>query len=488
VGESNGFVELRRLATWFAALSTTSARQTISIERVVARLGTTCVPLLGRELRAPCARRRDAAREALAQLAPHHRARVIAELRAIAASDAIDDAKAAALGLLAELGEQTPHATRSSRSIRSSVFGDPAAIRARCATALAAELDTPADVAAAAAIVVEQLAHDDVPALLDALAASAPIAAARLARELRARLDLPDELRARLTIDDDVAEAPPMSRASQPTRATTLVDADGRRVVIASRKRPGERRWRRWAVLVSADGRIADCAHDDRAPSDGDAAFVAQLADDGYREASSGVDHARALLAAAAARTGDALPRAYYVGRDLLELGDAHLGDARPPSRLARAVELLADGDHARARALLAGLDARDPDVAAALGAVALAANEPANAAACFERAIESEPSWPLHHWNLAVARLRAGEPRGCHAALCRFVGTSAVPAGYRSALAGDPDQPGRVVLAERLLRDLERAARLAGAPLRRPARRRARRATSSSTPACTRA
>ena len=69
-------------------------------------------------------------------------------------------------------------------------------------------------------------------------------------------------------------------------------------------------------------------------------------------------------------------PSPYYLGRDLLDLGDAHLGarghgDAASAA-LGRAIELLADGDPPRAHALLARCDAANPDVAAAIAAMLL--------------------------------------------------------------------------------------------------------------------
>src|SRR5690348_11089452 len=107
MGAGSAFVDLRRLADWFASLSSPhpAGPRPISAklnERIVLRLGATCVPLLGRELAAADPQRREAARGALAQLARQDpaRPRVIAELRRIAASGACDDAKVCALGLL----------------------------------------------------------------------------------------------------------------------------------------------------------------------------------------------------------------------------------------------------------------------------------------------------------------------------------------------------------------------------------------------------
>src|SRR3954469_6660689 len=136
------FGDLRRLADWF---STSPQRGSLHIERIVQRLGTTAIPLLGRELRSSGRRRREAARAALPALANDlvTRSRVIAELRAATTDTADDEVKVAALGLLAELGEKA-----------AAVFADPSAIQRRSAIALAAQLDTDADVASAADLMV----------------------------------------------------------------------------------------------------------------------------------------------------------------------------------------------------------------------------------------------------------------------------------------------------------------------------------------------
>src|SRR5687767_11453791 len=124
------FRDLRKLADWFS----TGAGRPSSLDRqrlatLVKRLGATAVPLLGREVRSGDPRRREVARDALAAIAAHGeaaRARVAAELHAITAGAVADEAKVVALGLLSELGERADVQ-----------FADPAAIRARAATALA---------------------------------------------------------------------------------------------------------------------------------------------------------------------------------------------------------------------------------------------------------------------------------------------------------------------------------------------------------------
>jgi hypothetical protein len=460
------FADLRRLADWFATLGG-GGRATLHIERLVERLGPTSVPLLGRELASREPRRREAARAALASVATTARERVIGELQRIAASDIHDDGKVCALGLLAELG-----ARGAAR------FADPSAIQRRSALALADQLESPADLAATADMMVRKLEPDDMLHLLDVLADAAPAAAVRLGSELCGRLDLEAELRERIAqaAPCDVPAAAEPRRAPRPAHVAILVDAAARVVVVASRKVLGERRWRRWAVLVDQQGHVEDCVHEDRAADDS-TQLVSSLVADGYRVASSDLEHARALVTTAARKTAShderALSSAYYLGRDLLDLGEAHLGGrthAHPTSTtLGRAVELLADGDPARAQALLARCDAASADVAAALAGCALAAGQPGEAVAPLLRAIEAEPEWAMHHWNLAAACHQLGDARGCYHALRRFLATSVRPTG----LYADADQPSRVALATRMIADLERTSRLAGTPLARPRRRR---------------
>ena len=459
------FRDLRRLADWFE----TGSHQPFGpgVERLVHRLGATAVPLLGRELRGSDALRRDAARDALETLATHDaaaRVRVTAELHAITDGATADDAKVVALGLLSELGEHV--------DVR---FADPTAIRTRSAIALASHLETAAELASAADLMVHQLDASDIVQMLESMADAAPGAAHRLATELAQRLDLPGDLRDRValvaaTIGAGLAE--PAAHPPERTQLAVLVDAAARRVVIASHRLAGAGGWRRWAVLIGASGRIVDCLHEDNAgPHGTTAALTAQLCADGYRVASTDPDHAREVVATAARLTAEltrALPSPYYLGRDLLGLGDAHLGGRSDPASaaLARAIELVAAGDHARALPVLERCDPEHPEAAAARATALLAQHQPAAALAALEHALAAEPDWPLHHWNLAVAHRQLGDDRGCYQALQRFVATSAIPSG----LFGDPDQPARVGCAHRMIAELERTAFLTGRPLRRPA------------------
>lgn len=496
--EETVFADLRRLADWF---STRPQRSSVQVDRIATRLGVTAVPLLGRELSGSDARRRDGARAALAAIATspsttepdsRARARVIEVLRAITESDSCDEAKVSALGLLAELGERA-----------AATFTDPSAIQRRSAVALASQLGSDADVASAADLMVRQLADSDIIQMIEVMVEAAPAEAYRLATELTQRLDLADDARDRLTTtlaSDRVPlatlGASRVRKSGRTSQVAVLVDASARLVVVATRKVIGEKRWRRWAVLIGAHGRIDDCLHEDDAGDDG-AALIASLCADGYRVASTDIEHARNAVAAAArmsasgaasptgagsvpvgGKPGHALSSSYYLGRDLLDLADAHVAGRTSPASttLGRAVELIGEGDLPRAEALLVRCDPANPDVAAAQASIHLARGEAPAAIEALARALAAEPSWPLHHWNHAAALHLVGDSTGCYHALRRFVASSALPSG----LFGDPDQPGRVASAERMLADLERTARLTGRSLVRRRRRTTRAAAKS--------
>ena len=498
------FHDLRQLAEWF---SKTPRVVGLAIDRrtsvVLHRLGATAVPLLGRELCNPDRRRREAARAALGVLASTAaRERVIEALRSIGTVETIaDEIKVCALGLLAELGATRTTVTR---------FADPLGVQRQSALALAAQLDSAADVASAADLMVRQLLDTDVIQMIEILADSAPSSALRLGTELHARLDVASDVRDQIArtlpgardrekecgTDPRRAEPGRAVRPARPPCVAVLVDAAARLVVVASRK--AGRRWRRWAVLIGASGRIEDCLHEDEAGAGGDA-LIESLCADGYRVASTELDHARTVVAAAARLTashsrGDALSSPYYLGRDLLDLGDAHLGErARasasaglPTATIAQAIELLADGEPARALALLgqwareAPGDAGNPDAAAALAACFSAQGDHAAAIEPLGRAIAAEPAFPLHHWNLAAALHGLGDPSGCYHALRRFIATSGadrVELGNpelrerpeysgRSGLVADREQLARISGARRILADLERTALLTGISL----------------------
>jgi hypothetical protein len=430
------FEDLRRLADSLDA-------------QLACELGAPAIPLLGRVLAGADVERRERARTALVALAATAaRPRVLAGVNALVASAITDDAKVCALGLLVEIGAPVAPAR----------FADPVATEERSAHALAASLDSPLAVARAAELLVTRASVADALATLDLLAAADRDAAHRLGAELAARLELP------LTAADRarLAASAPASEPGPPADVAVLADLHGRTVVIAWRGP------RRWATLVGEPGQIERCIHDELAG--GAAELIARLGADGYRVVATDLAHARAVVVAAARRTTRAaapLPGAFYLGRDLLDLGAAHVPPSAHPAELDRVTHLLAAGDHASAR------DAAAPSAELTAACLA-AAGELANALPHLERAAAAEPAWPLHHWNLAAVHHGLGDARATYHALRRFLATSAAP----TALRGDPDQAARIAGAERLVLEIERAMRLTGSSLAKPRKRRA--ATSS--------
>lgn len=427
--------------------------------RAVARaLGPTAVPLCARELAGAPERRAWALTllRAIAQVADE---RVRTELRALAARDAADGAKLAALALLAELGDEETTAH----------FADPRQAHRESLARFASQLATPAEIASAADLLVSRLPPDEIVEFVEAFSETDPERARALGDELAARVDLDLAARgelSRVTAPlrlDRTGDRSPARPLGRPALLTGLRHADGRVVIAVARRVAGEPRWRSLATLVTAAGVLDEVFYDDdTTPRRVRDELVAPLLADGYARFPITTLAARRLVAAAARRAvgdGRALPSPYYLGRDLLGLADSHLLP-RPlafgPDRaalLGRAIDLLAAGAADRARPLLEHCVAAGPedaDAAASLGLCRFAQGEFAGAVAALERAVWLEPAWPLHQWNLAAAAHRAGDVAGCARALRSFLEL----AGDPLAAAIDPEHPRRIALARRFLVD----------------------------------
>jgi tetratricopeptide (TPR) repeat protein len=225
--------------------------------------------------------------------------------------------------------------------------------------------------------------------------------------------------------------------------------AGGRKVVIVSRPvvvHPGERpqRVRVMAMLLAADGMLNDGIYgEDFAARGLDRELLAPLRERGYRFATATVEQAAELVregARAALCLGRTLPRAFYLGRDLLGIYDQHVAGLRVTDDdgplLDRGLQLLGEGLPVRARPLLERYVRRVPESAEGRAALArcllaLGVLEPARAQLI--QAIALDPDNPLHHWNVAAVAHRQGRTGGCYLALLDYldlVGEGAFDAG----------------------------------------------------------
>ena len=469
---TGSFLALQQLARSFGEPRT--ARRERELHALALDLGPVAVPLLLREVGGADVDRRAWAADLLRTLAGDDgvRPRVVADLHALAADDApADDAKVAALAVLADLGEPV-----------AATFRDPGEVHRRSLADLADLLTCRPDVALAADLLVQQLEGDALLDFVDGLAQTAPRRTRHLVDELLVRTDLDPALRAELLrvaaplalVDPEPLAAPPR----RPSQVTILRNAGGRTILIVTRQR------RCLCLLVDDDGLLAEAMYRDEAsPRAIEEELVAPLVADGYevlRRSPDGsrtrapIADARALLLDAARATvaaGAALPSAYFLGRDLLDLADEHQAPGGyapdlPTTLLGRAIDLVAAGEPERARPLLercVELAPADADAASSYGLVLLAAGELDGARAQLERAARLEPAWPLHHWNLAALALRAGALDACDAALRRFLDTAPRLPGA----ADDPDHQARVALAERFVAERARWVRLEAKPPR---------------------
>src|SRR5690606_367804 len=125
--------------------------------------------------------------------------------------------------------------------------------------------------------------------------------------------------------------------------------------------------------------------------------------------------------AQAARHLGRALPRAFYLGRDLFGIYDQHAAGAAPDDDLGvlldRANALMAAGQPQRARPLFERVVAQAPSSAegcASLPMCLLALDAPAAARSHLRRAAWLDAGNPNHHWNLAAIDHRQGRLGGC--------------------------------------------------------------------------
>jgi hypothetical protein len=469
---TTSFVKLRRLAVSFDRLrdgKPTEPAEERAILRVTRQLGATALRLLERELGSPHEERARWAHALLAHTARNQElcARIASDLRRlVGGGGAADLAKLRALTLLAELGADLPGEAQ---------LADPDAARRRSLRELALCLATPAEIARAADHLLEELAFDDILDLFDDLAGSEPTSALLLIDELLVRDELDEACRRELrqrraTASQSAAPLAPRATARRAAPRTRFArHSDGRRILLASGRQLGSRppRMRLLCVLVGADDSMLDGYYaEDLTAAEIAKRFSSPLAEQGFAFATCSLEAARGFVIQAAriaVQSGRTLPRAFYLGRDLIGLRDEHL-DGTPRSRgemdlaalLERAIELIAAGEPAQARPLCERYVAEvpdDPDGHAQLGLCALGLGDADAALHHLGRATWLTPEEPLYQWNAAAAAHAARRPGACYLSLLAYL--------QGDTSDGSPGAAHRAAVALGFVSEYERLAQL---------------------------
>jgi len=491
----NSFGKLRELANQINGLASEAGTKNAQrrIVNAAQTLGCLAVPMLVRRFcedpnaRPVC----QAALLAIADVAVADHEKVIAELRKSLRNSGTDACRVATLGLLHKLGNNDVGAQ----------FADPLQVQRDAARALAKQLTTPAEIARAAGLMVAQLPIGEMLAMVELVVADAPDAGGWLTDELLVRQDVDAATRAELRrIAAAVRVAPvPVPGQTHDGELMALVHPSGAAVVVveavpmAVGKHLSTRR--AMAFLINAQGVLVDATYQEPAAPGATAEWLRGLLADGYLESQLERVAARSLVTVAARRAlanNLGLPPAYYVGRDLLQLGNAHLGgraahevDSTWSVAAGYGVDLLAAGDINAAHDLLRRCIARDPvqaaanaDVAVAYGMTCLAMQQFADATHWLAVASAADPSNADHAWNWACAAERCQDLVTTQRALVQYCMRA-----ERTAIS--PSTAQRLELARAMLATLsapEAAPVAATVPPR--ARRKSRRSDKPATPA----
>lgn len=433
---SKTFENLLELSRSFESIPTHPSGRG-QVVRVVETLGPTAVPLLLRKLSAGTD---DESRWAEYLLSRAGNERAILGLKALC--DALPAAAVAprrdrALMLLAELGAPLRAPVRPA---------DAPGLDPRAAEALVDGLVHRSDAALAADRLVALVEPVDVLPICRRLAAAKGALVAPLVEELLARDDVwPGAMRALAELRARLGPTP--HAPSVPSRVWTGSGPYGTAIFALGRGRQGKPR-RALLVQLDPDGNLARAVYD----ADGSTGFAlaavrARLAAEGtvLRRTRVGSVSPRVALAARRARTaGERLPRAYFLGRDLVGLDDEHTAPPPPAasaSLLEKGIIASRAGDPVRARPMLAAFVAVHPEDAEALTWLANALMQLGDAAAALghlRAAARLDPEDPVRHWNVSAAARQAGKLGTSYLALGEFLRRASfgrAPARRRTAL-----------------------------------------------------
>jgi tetratricopeptide (TPR) repeat protein len=389
---------------------------------IARELGDTAVPMLQRKLQQGGEEDASWAYFLLSQLGGPRVERAARALLDDAATP--DDRKALALALLTELGAELPTEV---------TLRDPDGLRASSVGDLIGRLAEPSDVARAVDLLVEQILPAELGHFVSEMVQVAEGAMTPIVDELLARDDLDaDALRSLREVRSQLPDAPPPPRGLG--RVTTWLGRrpDGARVVVATQVRAGEPFRRALELRLSPAGLLESGTHEHDLPARGGLrSIVAELRAEGFsvrrvrpRDAAKSV----AGAACAARLAGRRLPRAYFLGRDLLGLTREHVEVA---ATLATA-DLLGEAERlyeldqvaAAARLALRHIEAfpDDADARALYGSCLLALGRPEAALPHLAVAAHLAPDEPTHHWNHSHAAKACEKLGTCYLALRRYL------------------------------------------------------------------
>lgn len=471
----DSFMKLQRIRQSFDEAGALSRVRMRALKRLARELGGSCARLCVRELARPgdhVERSRWASTLLLSLGRSEHKSAVLAALHKLARDESHSSpARLRALGLLADLDQPIPVGLalhRSPEDIQRSL-GDMSALIA-----------TPAGIAQAGDTLARRLPAHEMLALLDAMSVRAPTEALPLIAELLLRNDLEEparrelrRLRAELISQHPDWGIPRMlpletAVASSTAVATATVGrhASGKRALIAWRV-DGRSRPRRYRVLllhIDADGMLIEGDYRDAMPVGGaEREMLVPLRRCGYQLDTVGrADAAQICLRAAQSthQLGRLLPRAFYLGRDMLGIYDQHVaflvrGDDLP-TVLDRAYTLAQAGQNERARPLFELVVKQAPERPAGhigLAMCLLTLGDEGGAVQHLRRASHLQPENPNAHWNLGAIAHRQNRRGSCYLALV----------DYLECVGDDDGAPGdsqaRRALAERFIGEYERIA-----------------------------
>jgi tetratricopeptide (TPR) repeat protein len=317
---------------------------------------------------------------------------------------------------------------------------------------LASCIDSPAELARAADTLLADLPVSEVVEFVEDFACQEPGIALLLIDELLVRDSLGERTRASLrqlaasaALESRSISLPtmPLKAASSRPGLRLAKHASGRSALIAyaSSAAHGPRRYRALSLLVDASGVLQDCEYLEQVPhSMVESLLLQPLAEAGY-ELSPVAPGALKQHAIAATqfrlRSGKAIPRGYYLGRDLMGLQDEHLPTRSASAKqktddaalLARGTELLSRGRAKIARDLLLLYTKghpEDSEALATLGSCLVRTGETKAARDYLDRAAKLAPEVGRYHWNRAALAHQEGRIGECFLALQDYLGCSA--------------------------------------------------------------